>query len=404
MIGNIRRKAFIIVLTVCLALILLITGCKTTSSPSSREEIVVQIDSMDAFTKFGNIALNIRTRDFFANTDFEYGDAVRVRFLDHDMVLPLVSAFSLLDIGETGIDAEDPDPAGPSEQLMLFTNLADFATKYGVAHQNVDSDGNWYWTLADGVELPIDVTLTLEEKGAYPEFAGDPMVISTSRSDYLHLTDTEYANIRMVTTSGFGNCFYRGSSPIDSKFKRDILADATIAEIGIDISINLSDSKTKAENIKGFSDTYYSKTSILFNEMGVDYRQESFRDGLRRGFQYIADNEGVYYVHCSLGKDRTGLFCAILEALMGASAEEVIEDYMNTFVYFYGLQKGPMYDKIADTNICSAMEELLELDCSFRDVPTYQLSQATYRFLLSIGLSDSDIASLKTNLARVRTV
>ena len=72
---------------------------------------------------------------------------------------------------------------------------------------------------------------------------------------------------------------------IDSKFKRDILADATIAEIGIDISINLSDSKTKAENIKGFSDTYYSKTSILFNEMGVDNRQESNSQNRRTGNQ-----------------------------------------------------------------------------------------------------------------------
>ena len=88
---------------------------------------------------------------------------------------------------------------------------------------------------------------------------------------------------------------------------------------------------------------------------------------------------------------------------MGASAEEVIEDYMNTFVYFYGLQKGPMYDKIADTNICNALKDMLDLDCDFRDVSTDQLAQATYSFLLSIGLSDSDIASLKTNLARVRT-
>ena len=403
MIGNNRRKAFTI-LTVCLVLILLITGCRSTSSPGSREEIVVQIDSMDAFTKFGNIALNIRTRDFFANTDFEYGDAVRVRFLDQDMVLPLVSAFSLLDIGETGIDAEDPDPTGPSEKLMLFTNLADFTTRYGIAYQSLDSDGMWFWTLSEGLELPIDVTLTLEEKGAYPDYAGEPLVISTTRSDYPHLTDSEYVNIRMVTTTGFGNCFYRGSSPIDNKFKRNTLADAALAEIGINVSINLADSKAKAESLTNFPETYYSKTSILFNEMGVDYRQESFRNGLKLGYKYIADNEGVYYVHCSLGKDRTGIFCAILEALMGASAEEVIEDYMSTFVFFYGLQKGSMYDKIADTNICNALKDMLDLDCDFRDVPTDQLTQATYRFLLSIGLSDSDIASLKTNLARVRTV
>ena len=402
MFGNIRRNT-VVFIAVCLTVLLFITGCRSTSS-TDRQEIVVRIESMDSFSKFGNIKLKIQTREFMETIGFEYGDAVRVRFLDKDMVLPLVSTFSLLDVGETGICAEETDQSGQFKEIHLFTNLADFTTRNGIAHKSIDQSGRWYWTLNEGIELPIEVTLTLEEKNAFPEYAEKPLAIATSRSDYPHLSDVEFGNIRMVTTPGFGNCFYRGSSPIDSTFNRNTIVDAAIAEIGIEISINLADSQTVAEKTEGFSDTYYSKTSILFNEMGVDYRQESFKNGLKIGFKYIADNEGVYYVHCALGKDRTGIFCAVLEALMGASAEQVIEDYMKTYVLYYGLQKGSLYDKIADTNICNALEELLALDSEFRDVTTEQLTQAAYGFIKSIGLSDSEIASLKTNLSRVRTV
>ena len=38
----------------------------------------------------------------------------------------------------------------------------------------------------------------------------------------------------------------------------------------------------------------------------------------------MIEHPAPYYLHCNTGKDRTGLLCAIVEALMGASYKEII--------------------------------------------------------------------------------
>ncbi len=250
--------------------------------------------------------------------------------------------------------------------------------------------------------MPINVTLTLEKKGAFPEYAGAPLLIMVNRSDYPHLSDAEFANLRMVTTTGFGNCFYRGGSPIDEKFNRNTYSDSFLDQEGIDLIINLSDSQEDMDRFPGFADTVYSTKTILFNVMGIDYNDPIYQANLSRAYKFIADNQGVYYVHCQMGKDRTGIFCAILEALMGASAKEIIDDFMLTFINFYNLERGPKYDKLADTNICNALEDMFNLDCKFRDIPTERLSMEAEKYLRSIGLTESDITNLKKNLSRVR--
>ena len=48
----------------------------------------------------------------------------------------------------------------------------------------------------------------------------------------------------------------------------------------------------------------------------------------------LADNLGVVaLVHCRLGKDRTGVFSALLLKLLGVSDDQIIEDYLLTSVY-----------------------------------------------------------------------
>ena len=42
----------------------------------------------------------------------------------------------------------------------------------------------------------------------------------------------------------------------------------------------------------------------------------------------IAEQDGPVLVHCRLGKDRTGVFAAVLLKLLGASDAQVVEDYM----------------------------------------------------------------------------
>lgn len=396
------RKSLVPVLLICLAIVVLLAGCKSTEN-HSKDSIVLQIEE-SRITVYGNVGLSMRTREFFKETGFEYGDAIRVRFLDKDMVVPIVSSYTLVDIGETGLIAEDKNPDEPSEYIELFINLLDFAKTYGIADKVLHEDGSWECVPLEGVEFPIDVTLTLEKKGAYPEFAGPPLVIRGDRESYNHLDDYGFANIRMIKTTGFGNCFYRGSSPLDDMFKRNKYADDILDDIGVDIAINLANTKRTASEFEGYADTYYYKNlDVVYIGIGIDYSQNSFRDGLRDAFKYIADNRGVYYIHCQLGKDRTGIVCAILESLMGASVHEVVEDYMQTYLNYYDIEKdSPQYNNIAESNICVAMKNLYNLDTDFMLISDERLHEETVEFLKEIGLTDNDIANLKANLARVR--
>ena len=69
--------------------------------------------------------------------------------------------------------------------------------------------------------------------------------------------------------------------------------------------------------------------------MGVDFAAEEFNAKLKTGLVYLIDNEGPYLIHCNEGKDRAGFVAALLEALGGAEAEEIVEDYMLSYENYY---------------------------------------------------------------------
>ncbi|MGR5063938.1 tyrosine-protein phosphatase [Photobacterium sp. DNB22_13_2] len=55
-----------------------------------------------------------------------------------------------------------------------------------------------------------------------------------------------------------------------------------------------------------------------------------FEDGIRRLIAIVARHSGPYLVHCRLGSDRTGVTCAFLQLFMGASEQEIADNYLKT--------------------------------------------------------------------------
>lgn len=49
-----------------------------------------------------------------------------------------------------------------------------------------------------------------------------------------------------------------------------------------------------------------------------------------RSLKRMAQDMDNLYIHCAVGKDRTGTFAAVLLALLGASSDDIMEDYMRT--------------------------------------------------------------------------
>ena len=82
---------------------------------------------------------------------------------------------------------------------------------------------------------------------------------------------------------------------------------------------------------------------------------------------------------------------------MGASADEIVEDYMKTYENFYGVEHGSQqYDQIASGNIEKSLARAFGIE-SIHDADLQKCAEA---YLKQIGLSDEEINVLKENLSK----
>ena len=219
---------------------------------------------------------------------------------------------------------------------------------------------------------------------------------SNNRADYPHLTDEEFANFRAVTTSGMGEGkLYRSSSPVNPWGNRNLIADGAARTAGIKTFVNLADTEQKLKSYKGLKDSYYGTQKILLLNLSWKYPSDEFRAKLARGISLMAHSQPPFLIHCDAGKDRAGFVCAILECLMGASAEEVIDDYLASFGNYFGIQPHSKdYDFVADNEI----RAFLALAFGVRSIGEIDLAAAAERYLLRIGVPAGDISALRHEL------
>ncbi len=357
-----------------------------------RDIVIGGLENNVWMTKYGNVITNCTAERFFDEFGFEYGDIVKVTFNGKSLELPVIPTYSYVDSGKPAIVAE------AEGYVSLAINMGNFATEYGIADKHVNEDKSWYWTAAEGVAFPIDVKFEMSEKQGYrAEYILRELVRTNERSDYADLSDEQFANFRLIATTGMGkNIFYRTSSPINSKLGRNTYADTALKNAGVTVIMNLCDTAEEAAKYEGFSSTYYSGQKVIYLSLDDDFTADSFKSSLADGLKFFAQNKGVYAVHCTEGKDRAGFVSALLECLMGATADEVVTDYMISYVNYYGVEVGSdKYNAIAEGNIIKSLSAAFETD----DIYSADLAECAERYIKSMGLTDDEISALKANLA-----
>ena len=222
--------------------------------------------------------------------------------------------------------------------------------------------------------------------------------LSYNRTDYPALTDEEFANFRMVCVSGIGGGkLYRSSSPVSTWGNRNAIADSAARRAGVKTFVNLADTESSVKEHKGFGGSYYSTQRIIALGLGMKYQSSKFRESLARGVREMARSEGPYLIHCSLGKDRAGYVCGLIECLMGASLQEVVRDYLVSFSNYFGIRHGTReYDYVAENEIVRFLAEAFGVKSG--DMAKINLADAAERYFLGIGVSESEIAALRENL------
>lgn len=363
---------------------------------SAANKVINTTASVANIQKYGNVVLDIKCSDFLSS-GYEFGDILKVNFLNQNLKLPLCSNYSDVASGTAGIFVRQED-----EFVLLAINMKDFATTYGIATKKTAADNSVSWQPADGATDRIEVSISMDTKGGYyGEYLLHQLSYTTDRSDYPNLSDAQFANFREVTTSGIGRGrLYRSASPINPKYNRNIYADAAIRQAHVTTIMNLADDPETVASYPDINTTYYSHQNYIALNMGVDFEADDFKQKLANGLKFFISDPGVYLVHCTEGKDRAGFVVAVLECLMGAAYDEVTADYMTTFYNYYGITTD---DERYNSILTSNLEKTLKNEFGVENLRSADLSAEAAEYLKSTGLTNEEIDTLKKDLSETAT-
>jgi protein tyrosine/serine phosphatase len=224
---------------------------------------------------------------------------------------------------------------------------------------------------------------------------------SDSRQDYV--SGAVFANFREINLGGIPRrVLYRGSHPAlpgDARFPyaQQLAENARVATV-----LNLADTEDeialRAENIPWYQN-FINKNNIAALALPSDFTAPGFFAGLKTALSFMAARNPPYLIHGIDGRDRTGFTAALLEALMGASAEEITADYMTSYTNLYNIPvDGNSYRIIA-----YLAEDVLLKICDGKAPQRCDLQREAERLILKeIGLDRNELELLKLKLSGSR--
>ncbi len=367
-------------------------SCAAVEKSSSSTDELVSVSTTiveDTFEIFnlGRVNLDVVADSFL--TRFHYGDVVTVMIAGYDTVdVPVVANYS---------------DAFPGEFFLYVSeglNAINLEARYGQMAEVIG--------LGRDSKFPIDVVVQMKEKGGYVDHLENlkSLTLAYSPESYPDLSIEEFANFRMVRTTGMGEgVLYRSSSPIDPSIYRNAIADSLAALAGVKTFLNLADDKQYAEEYNGFAESYYATQNVVYLTVDPTFANTLFKEGFVKGLRYMIEHDGPYLVHCTYGMDRTGFTIAVLEALMGATADEIKADYATTHKNFYNVVDGKHVDlttkqvELLQAIIVRLMQNAYKTaGVDISDFKNADLAAATEKYLFALGMEQSEIEALRDRL------
>ena len=324
----------------------------------------------------------------FNSLGFEYGDSVDLSFSN---------GYALSDIPYyTGYYVK------PQETVLVGYPSADYL-KAGI---NYGTD----FYIRAGLSKEDTCTITLNERAKYRSVQ-EACDIRYEDDRSLYASDEEFANFRSVSAGTIAeHWLYRSASPCDNRRGRAAITDRLAEQAGIRYIIDLSDSEKRlADHMSAgdFNSPYflrlYNDGKVLLLNMSMMFADEANRRKIIDIVTAINENEGPYLLHCAEGKDRTGYIFALLEALCGASYEEIEKDYMITYDNYYGINENDtpeQYRTIREQYLHVILKEIVSNDTV--DVTKADLASYAHDYLVNTGVSEDAIQKLQSKLQNRR--
>lgn len=371
-----KRKSAAMILAVLIA-IMTFTACSS--------KTVDQTYNIVQDSKYDSAFLNVSIDDFIAS-GFHFGDSCDISF-------------------SNGLTFEDiPFFSG----YYVRTGMPLIVGYPGYEYISVTRNNQGLWTDAGLTENDTAV-VTLHEAEKYLN-EQEAMSQSYSNDKGEYLDDIQFANFRALSGGNLKeNFLYRGASPVDNQKNRAASVNALLEKSGICFIIDLADSEEEYLGYRkkaGFSSFYaselYDEGNTALLGMSSNYGSNAFKQKLAGGLQRMLSAKGPVYIHCLEGKDRTGFVCVLLEALAGASYDEMRSDYMKTYENYYNITEEGSPDKY--NAVVSLYFDAFAAylhgteDCEVLTSADY--SQDAVNYLLDAGMTADEIVALRNMIAK----
>ena len=336
--------------------------------------------SVQDINAFGNAKLDV-SREDLAAAGFDLGDIVTVKAGSYEGSMPYLNGYYVN-------RDEYVLVAYPGEDTVTA------AINYG------------QFAEATGVGAGDPVTLTLEEKAGALELQEINNLVYTNDINDYHGEEAVFANFRGVEMGNIGpGKLYRAASPVRNEASRDAYADRLAEEAGIRTVMNMADTDEQiAESIaaEDYASPYYERLyeegRVITLGMPIDFTAESFGKDLVKGLTFLAEGETPFLIHCKEGKDRTGFAIMLLEMLCGASPDEIIKDYMLTYMNYYGVEEdSEKYNMIAENNVI----EMLHTVCGIEEgepLDDVDLKAGAQAYLAANGMTEQTMKEIEEKL------
>lgn len=348
-------------LTIIIFVLLMLFGCG--------KSLEINNVSLEKDPKFGGVFIH-KTIEEFCALGFEYGDSVNVEFSNGVKLddIPFYDGY-YCKVGEP--------------LLVGYPGYPYICMNY-----------NYLNTLYDdiGLDDSMSVNIKLNQKGKYLSTQNNlKLSYSNNREDYD--SDVIFSNFRVIDSGNIkSNTFYRSASPCDDIYNRATYVDKLIKQYEIKTIIDIADDEEEIEeyyNDSLLNCSYwkglYENNRVFPLDMSINYRSELYKEKVNKIFKIILENDGPYLIHCTEGKDRTGFVCALIESLMGYTYEEVLDDYMETYNNYYGVNlqtDKDRYDDIVEIYFRDGINTILNGKDLYNGAKDY---------LVSCGLTDKEI-------------
>ena len=338
---------------------------------------------------FGGIYLDM-TIDEFNESGFTFGDGVDITFSNGYELkgIPYYNGY-YVNVGDPVLVGY---PGYPHVQAAL---------------NNADP----LWTVS-GVSEGDTATVVLSGPGVFlsTQDAFD-IAYSDERGDYD--SDVEFANFRALTGGNMkAGAAYRSASPVDNVHNRAPYVNELMAQAGVAYVLDLSDNPAEVEEClaEDAADGVDVADFVRLHDAGLvgmpdlssSYPTDKFARSLAASLVEMSQHDGPYLVHCVEGKDRTGFVCILLEALCGATYDEMLADYMITYDNYYGITRESdpeKFDAIYGLNFDGMMRYLAEADDG-ADLSAIDYAEPVRSYLRRGGMTDEQIDALVEKLTQ----